>query len=101
MVIEIFQIRRSSEYRDCPDHTYNSTKLDGCYVQDALAKGHKLGFVSGGDHHGGNHNGGDYNGMSTGITALLVKDVSQAGVIEALQSRRCYGTTGDKIFIDF
>ena len=91
MVVEIFQDRRSAEYRNCPDHTYNPTKLDGSYVQDALAIGHKLGFVSGGDH----------NAMGVGVTALFVKEVSQAGIIEALRSRRCYGTSGDKIVIDF
>jgi hypothetical protein len=91
MVVEIFQFRRSAEYRGCPDHTYKPTSLDGCYVQDALARGHKLGFVSSGDH----------NSMGIGVTALWVKEVSQAGIIEALQARRCYGTSGDKIFIDF
>lgn len=91
MVVEIFQVRRSAEYRDCPDHTYNPTPLEGCYVQDALAMGHKLGFIASGDH----------NAMGIGLAALFVKEVSQAGVIEALQARRCYGTTGDKIVIDF
>ncbi|MHC4123918.1 MAG: CehA/McbA family metallohydrolase domain-containing protein [Planctomycetota bacterium] len=97
MVVEMFQLRGSSEYKGCPSWIHNfsrsqgSTDFEGCYVQDALAKGRKLGFIASGDH----------NHMGTGLAALFVKDVSQEGIYEALKSRRCYGTTGDKIFMDF
>lgn len=39
--------------------------------------------------------------MGIGVAALWVKEVSRAGIIEALQNRRTFATTGDKMFIDF
>ncbi len=90
-VVEIFQARQSCEHAGCPREQPRRTELPGGYVQDALARGYKMGFIASGDH----------NHMGLGLAALLVKEVSQEGVIEALRARRCYATTGDKIFIDF
>ena len=90
-VVEIFQVRESAEHEGCPRQTPNATAHKGCFVQDALARGHKMGFIASGDH----------NSMGVGAAALLVKEVSRRGIVEALQARRCYGTTGDKIFVDF
>lgn len=39
--------------------------------------------------------------MGIGLAALWVKEVSRKGIIEALRARRCYGTSGDRIFVDF
>ncbi|MDO8586758.1 MAG: DUF3604 domain-containing protein [Armatimonadota bacterium] len=90
-VVEIYQCRHSSEYRGCPQEIRNPTKHEGSYVQDALALGHRLGFIASGDH----------NAMGIGLAAILVEEVSQRGIVEALLARRCYATTGDKIFLDF
>jgi hypothetical protein len=95
-VVEIFQIRGSDEYRGCPrmeqlGQVGKVTDLKGSFVQDMLARGYKMGFIASGDHRA----------MGTGIAALLVKEVSQKGIVDALLARRCYATTGDKIFIDF
>ena len=38
--------------------------------------------------------------MGIGLAALWVKEVSRAGIIEALQNRRTFATTGDKMVID-
>jgi hypothetical protein len=38
--------------------------------------------------------------MGIGVAALWVKEISRAGIIEALQNRRTFATTGDKMFID-
>jgi hypothetical protein len=50
----------------------------------------KLGFIASGDH----------NGMGVGLAALWIKEVSRKGILEALRARRCFGTTGDQIFMD-
>jgi hypothetical protein len=44
---------------------------------------------------------GDHQNMGEGLAAVLVEEVSRMGILEALKARRCYGTTGDKIFLDF
>jgi hypothetical protein len=49
-----------------------------------------MGFIASGDH----------NNMGIGVAALWVKEISRAGIIEALQNRRTFATTGDKMFID-
>lgn len=92
-VVEIYQLRGSYEYRDCPlqDRPEKVSRHDGLFIQDALARGHRLGFIASGDH----------NSMGLGTAALWVKEVSQEGIYEALQARRCYATSGDKIFLDF
>lgn len=90
-VVEIYQSGGSAEYEGCPRQTPAPTKHNGCYVRDALERGYRLGFVASGDHHS----------MGIGITALFVKDISRSGIIEALKSRRCYATTGARIFVDF
>jgi len=50
-----------------------------------------MGFVASGDH----------NGMGVGVAALWVKELSREGLLEAMRSRRCFATTGDKMIVDF
>lgn len=91
-VVEIHQDRRGSfEYRGCPGGTVLSAEqlLDGCFVQDALARGHRLGFVSGGDHQG------------LSLTAVLAAGCSREDIFAALKLRRCYATTGGRILLFF
>ena len=90
-VVEIFQPTGSHECANGPRATKNPTEHKGCFVQDALARGYKMGFIASGDHHG----------MGYGLAAVFVKEVSPEGIVDALRARRCYATTGDKIFIDF
>ena len=89
--VEIFQCRLSCEHRGCPRQTNNALQRDGAWVWDALARGLRMGFVASGDH----------NNMGIGRTALLVREVSQSGVVEALRNRRCFATTGAPIYVDF
>jgi hypothetical protein len=95
-VVEIFQCRGNDEYLGCPrDINLQRHKKLGPkegYVDVALRdKKHKMGFIGSGDH----------NNMGVGLAALWVKELSQKGIIEALKSRRCFATTGDKIILDF
>ncbi|MGC8863859.1 MAG: PhoPQ-activated protein PqaA family protein, partial [Armatimonadota bacterium] len=99
-VMEIFQVRGSYEYEGCPRqvnvHFIPNTheKADGCdraWAQNALARGQRLGFIAAGDH----------KSTGVGTTVLFVREVSRKGIIEAMKARRCYATTGEKIFLDF
>ncbi|MHB9035884.1 MAG: CehA/McbA family metallohydrolase domain-containing protein [Armatimonadota bacterium] len=98
-VMEIFQIRGSYEYEGCPWQSKAhfmgdgnpADKSDSAWAQNALARGQRMGFIAAADHRS----------TGTGMTVLMVKDVTREGVIEAMKSRRCYATTGDKIFVDF
>jgi hypothetical protein len=77
----------------------------GCFVQDALRKGYKLGFVAGGDDHFGIYPSGPIdpdNGIyPPGIMAVWADNLSKDSIWNALNQRRCYGTTGARVIIEF
>ena len=94
--VEIFQCRGNNEYPGCPRernlNRHRPTHHKHAYIDYALkSKKYKMGFIASGDH----------NSMGIGVAALWVKEVSRAGIIEALQNRHTFATTGDKMFIDF
>jgi hypothetical protein len=72
-------------------------------VDVMLQKGHRFGFTASSDshgllwHHGESRKRDPYR---TGLTAVQARDVSRASVYEALVARRCYATSGAKIFVD-
>ncbi len=93
--VEIFQCRGNSEHPACPREKnlsrHNVTHYKRTFVDYALRdKKYKMGFIASGDH----------NSMGIGLAALWVKEVSRAGILEALKNRRTFATTGDKIFMD-
>jgi hypothetical protein len=95
-LVELFQCRGNGEYPGCPREInlerHSTTEYKRAFVNYALKeKKHKLGFIASGDH----------NGMGVGVAALWVKELSRAGILEALKSRRCFATTGDKMIVDF
>lgn len=95
-VVELFQCRGNSEYPGCPREfnleRHRTTKHKRAFVDYALKeKKYKMGFVSSGDH----------NGMGVGVAALWVKELSRDGILEAMRSKRCFATTGDKMIVDF
>jgi hypothetical protein len=95
-VVELFQCRGNCEYPGCPREKnvkrHFATKYKKAFVDYALKeKNYQLGFIASGDH----------NSMGVGVAALWVKEHSRAGIMEALKSKRCFATTGDKISIDF
>ena len=77
----------------------------GSFVRDALEKGYKLGFTAGGDDHLGIFPSGPIeieNGLyKPGIMGLWAKELSRESLWEALHQRRCYGTTGPRVIIEF
>ncbi len=93
--VELFQCRGNNEYPGCPREKnldrHDTTHHKHAFVDYALkTKKYKMGFIGSGDH----------NGMGIGLAALWVKEVSRKGIIEALQNRRTFATTGDKMFVD-
>lgn len=64
-------------------------------VKEYLSKGGKIGFVGGSDSHRRNP------GSGGALTGLFAANLSRESVFEALRARRCYATSGSKIFLDF
>jgi len=95
-LVEIFQVRGSYEYANCPmgPQAYGRTLAGGptvaeACVRPALNRGYRLGFTSGGEHEG------------VGVTAVYAEELTRGAIFDALRRRHVYGTTGDRIFIDF
>ena len=95
-IVEVFQSRGNAEYRGAPRminiDRHKPSENDNGFIDYALReKGHKLGFIASGDH----------NNIGVGLACIWVKEVSRSGILEALRSRRVFGTTGDQIEVDF
>ena len=76
---------------------------DDQLVSAMLAKGHRFGFTASSDshgllwHHGESRKRDPYR---TGLTAVQTEELSRNAVLEALRTRRCYATSGAKIWLD-
>ena len=71
-------------------------------LQKALNRGCRFGFISGGYDDRGPYTDlydTDQVQYSPGLTAILSKEHNRASLIEALQARSCYATTGEKIIV--
>lgn len=71
-------------------------------IVKALNRGCRFGFVAGGYDDRGPY-GELFDATQTqytgGLTAILSKEHNRASLIEALQARSCYATTGEKIIL--
>ena len=104
-LVEIYSKWGSSEF-------YGNTKFltknlernrKGGFVQDALARGYKLGFTGGSDIHNARP-GADHQSMfyrRSGLTAVFAYGLTRQDIFYALKNRRCYATTGDRTILYF
>ncbi|MEW6356831.1 MAG: DUF3604 domain-containing protein [Planctomycetota bacterium] len=90
-LIEIYSGRGNIEFPGCPLPADEAWA--GGYVQELLAQGRKLGFVAGSDD-------GDANPRK-GATLFLAEALTREAILEAMHARRCYATTGPRIFLSF
>lgn len=73
-------------------------------IQSALSRGHRFGFVAGGlDDRGAFEHllDADQAQYDPGLTAVLADSFTREGIFNALQNRRCYATTGERIILGF
>ena len=87
-VAEILQSRGNYEFKGAP--LAAKFFAEGHSLHDAWARGQVLGIIASPDHGGGR-----------GRAAVLAEKLTRKGIVDALRKRRCYGTTGAKIFLDF
>ena len=76
-------------------YTKNIKKFPRRSVQDALARGYRMGFTAGSDSHQMEH------GVEGGIVAIYTPTHDRAGIWDAMYDRRTYGTTGARILLFF
>ncbi len=86
----------------------DSGEVPAGFVQRALEMGWRIGFTAGGDDHLGHpgdqiiHAKKKYNyNYRAGLMALYARENTREAIWEAMWNRRCYGTTGARIIVDF
>jgi len=75
------------------------------YVQEALARGYRLGIIAGGDTHDSRpaNPAPELFGVEfpDGLTAVYASELTREAIWDALWHRHTYGTTGARILLQF
>jgi hypothetical protein len=73
-------------------------------LQDALEQGYRVGILANSDghkgRHGASHPGASLFGAYGGLSCLLARELTRAGLFEALRRRHHYATTGCRLLLD-
>ena len=74
-------------------------------LQDAIRRGYKVGVVANSDDHTGRPGAsyptkGHFH-VRGGLTAVLAKSRTREAIWQAIEARRCYATSGERIILDF
>ena len=71
-------------------------------VVDALNSGFRLGFIAASDNHDGwMGNPFSEKDDKSGLAAFWAPDLSRSAIWESLQGKQTYGTTGERIIVDW
>ena len=98
-VVEIVQGRGNFEADALDDYWGIRMGGKGASVQDALARGHRLGFVGGTDNHKGHSTQGE--GSYVGMTCFRAAELTREAIWQAMDRRLTYATSGMPIVCDF
>lgn len=89
------------------DHLWNKGMTPGAGAWEALARGYKLGMIASSDNHVGMpgrsypHDRQVHTPFPGGLAAVWAPELTREAIFDALRTRRCYGTTGARIIVDF
>ncbi|MEK6793743.1 MAG: DUF3604 domain-containing protein [Spirochaetota bacterium] len=73
---------------------------DSAY-RSSLAHGVRMGIIAGTDCHIGRPGQGNRTFEGGGLACVLAPSLTRENIFDALFARRCYGTTGTRMLIDF
>jgi hypothetical protein len=82
---------------------WGTSELGGPHsVQEALSKGHRLGFIASTDNQMAQPGNGPFGvNDGRGLAAVLATDMTREALYDALKARRCYGTSGEQMLVYF
>jgi hypothetical protein len=103
-ILEIYSAHGQSEYFNRVDAlAYESVRYTGArsadgphYTRDAWAAGLSMGVIASSDDHQA-HPGLPHNGLA----AVFAPELTRDAIFDSLKARRCYGTTGARILLEF
>lgn len=101
--VEIYSERGQSEYYD-PNHplSYENCSPSGTssggphYARDAWVAGQRLGVIASSDNHTASP-----GQPHRGLAAVYAEDLTREAIFDAIAARHTYGTTGQRILLDF
>jgi len=96
---EICSVHGNCEFFGCSKGIYQPKEKH--FVQDALARGYKLGIIASGDSHNGHPGRRDRGALTGGLMGVYAKILDRESIWKALKNRRAYATTGARIILDF
>lgn len=103
-LVEIYSCWGSSECENAPGGFLWRSR-PGQSVRAALNRGYRLGIVASSDSHDGHAGYSDWlrirRGRHNGLAAVLAGELTREAIFDALWNRRCYGTNGERIILDF
>ncbi|HBQ64223.1 MAG TPA: hypothetical protein DD727_04725, partial [Clostridiales bacterium] len=79
-----------------PERRANASLPGKHYLQDYWMQGLRLGVIASSDEHSGQ--GGRSHG---GIAAVWAQELTREEIFDAIRSKRCYATTGERILLHF
>ncbi len=98
-ITEVVSAHGVSEAWDAPKILHRPIR--GNFVRDALDRGYRFGFSGSGDGHDGHPGLTALNPTypTGGLIALVGGDLTRAGVLATIRSRRVYATSGQRIVV--
>jgi hypothetical protein len=79
----------------------------GAGAWEALRRGYRLGMIASSDNHVGMpgrsypHDRQVHTPFPGGLAAVWAPELTRESIFDAIRARRCYGTTGARIILDF
>jgi hypothetical protein len=98
-VTEICSIHGNGESLGAPKGIYRPQENHS--VQDALARGYRLGIVASGDSHNGHPGRRDPAAITAGLMGVYAEELTRESVWMSIKSKRVYGTSGTRMIVDF
>ncbi len=103
-LMEVYSVWGNSEMSTPPLRPYYFNRKPRS-VQEALALGYKVGMIASGDEHAGKPGFGFWlrrsRGHQSGLIAAYSPSLTREGLWDAMWNRRVYGTSGERIVLDF
>ena len=99
--IEVYSVHGTSELYDPASKISYAISgriaIDGPhYARDGWAGGHRMGVIASSDNHTSQPGQRQY-----GLAAVRAPELRREAVFDALRARRSYGTTGERIWLEF
>jgi len=103
-IIQVYSTHGCYERKDSP---FIPRITGSSYVQDYLAKGYRLAILAESDGHDGHPGYSTWVGRvgerqyRGGLAAIYAPALTRENIWNSLKKRHCYGTTGERIILDF